>query len=201
MNAGALINRVRARKRTEEIERDLPFALMHLRTRLALGERFDSALLAASKSVKGALGSELEGIALEIKDRGASVEEAFLHSLERVPSLQFKRACSQLVSLHEQGFSHNELSSLKSLHREFLAWQRAKIKEFSGKMVVFSLMFVAFSTVMPALFLAFILIGSMFLELEISPSLALTIVIVFFPLADIAILLYIREKTPLFARS
>lgn len=201
MNPKKLLERAMARKKSERIERDLPFALMHLRTRLALGEQFENALKSVAESVKGELGRELKGIAIEISEKGASVEEAFLHVMQRIPSIQFKRACSQIVSLYEQGFSRNELRSLKSLHNELLSEQRAKLKDFSGKMVVYSLMFVAFSTVLPALFLAFILVGSLFLELNVSPTSAFLIVILLFPAIDFAVLLYIREKTPEFARA
>jgi hypothetical protein len=190
----------KARKKAQEIEKELPFALMHLRTRLALGEQFEEALAAVAGTARGALGREFREIGKEISMKGASTEEAFLHSMERVESLQYRRACSHLAGLYEQGFSGKGLRSLDALHREIVSAQRAKLKEFSGKMAVFSLLFVAFSTVLPALFLALILVGSMFLELEISPSSAFLLVIVLFPAIDIAILLFIREKTPAFAR-
>ena len=190
----------KARKKAQEIEKGLPFALMHLRTRLALGEQFEEALAAVAGIAKGALGREFREIGREIGMKGASAEEAFLHSMDRVNSLQYRRACSHLAGLYEQGFSGKELRSLDALQREIVSAQKSKLKEFSGKMAVFSLLFVAFSTVLPALFLALILVGSMFLELEISPSSAFLLVIVLFPAIDIAILLFIREKTPAFAR-
>lgn len=197
---GLLMERIKGKKRGEEIERDLPFALMHLYTRLALGEKLETALEKTAESIHSALGTEFKKIAREINKKGASVEEAFLHSIERNPFIQFRRASSQIVSLNEQGFTKQELASLKSLHKELLTEQRTKIKDFAGKMVVYSLLFVAFSTVLPALFLALILIGSMFLELSVSPTNAFLIVILFFPVVDLIILFYIREKTPLFAR-
>jgi len=197
---GKVWGAVLKKRENEEIEAELPFALMHLRTRLSLGEQFESALRAVAGSLHGSLGRELLRVSVEIEKNGASVSEAFLHAIERVSSLQFRRACSHLVGLYEQGFSKDTLNSIKSLHRDLLAEQRARLKDFSGKMVVYSLVFVAFSTVMPALFLAFILVGSMFLDLSISPASAFAVVILVFPCLDLAVLLYIREKTPLFAR-
>ncbi|MCX6802051.1 MAG: hypothetical protein NT067_02965 [Candidatus Diapherotrites archaeon] len=191
---------LKARKKAQDTEKELPFALMHLRTRLALGEQFEEALAATAATAKGALGREFAEIGKEISLKGASAEEAFLHSMDRVDSLQYRRACSHLAGLYEQGFSGKELRSLDALHREIVSVQRAKLKEFSGKMAVFSLLFVTFSTVLPALFLALILVGSMFLELDVSPSSAFLLVIVLFPAIDIAMLLFIREKTPAFAR-
>ncbi len=196
-----LVGRVMKKKENEEIEMELPFALMHLRTRLILGEQFESALEAVALSTPGSLGRELSMISMEIKRKGASVSQAFLHAIERVNSLEFRRACSHLAGLYEQGFSENSLGSLESLHRNLLSGQRVKLKDFSGKMVVYSLMFVAFSTVMPALFLAFILVGSMFLDLSFPPTTAFLVVMVVFPVMDLMVLLYIRERTPLFARA
>jgi len=197
---GFILKKIRGKKRREEVERDLPFALMHLRTRLILGQQLEEALGRVSDSVQGTLRMELKAVQFEIEKKGASPNTAFLHSVARVESLQFKRAASQLMGLYEQGFSKNSLESLKTLHRDLLANQRTQMKDFAGKMAVYSLMFVAFSTVLPSLFLATILIGSMILKLDISPFTAFLLVIVVFPLIDIMVLLYIREKTPLFAR-
>jgi len=201
MKIKKLIEKIKEKKRGEEIERDLPFAIVQLKTRMGLGEGFEESLEKTADSVKGALGAELKKMEREIRQKGASVGEALQHSIERVDSLSYQRTCSQLASLHEQGFSRRELSSLGSLHSELISEQKTKLKEFSGKMAVLSLLFVAFSTVLPALFLAFILVGSLFLELDIAPLTAFSIVILGFPAVDIAVLLFIRERTPCFARS
>jgi len=201
MNPQKLILRIKEKKRAEEIEKDLPFAIVQLKTRLGLSEEFEEALEKTADSVKGELGLELKKIGREIRQKGASTGEALRHSIERVSSISYRRTCSQLASLHEQGFTKRELSSLGSLHSELITEQKTKLKEFAGKMAVLSLLFVAFSTVLPALFLAFILVGSLFLELDITPLTAFAIVIVAFPIIDIAVLLFIRERTPCFARS
>jgi hypothetical protein len=61
-------------------------------------------------------------------------------------------------------------------------------------------LFIAVSAIVPALFQSFVIVGSMVLELDFTPLQVLLVTAVFFPLVDIAVLLYIRGKTPVFLR-
>jgi hypothetical protein len=52
----------------------------------------------------------------------------------------------------------------------------------------------------PALFQSFVIIGSMFLEMRFTALQVLLIVALGFPMIDLAILLFIKQKTPMFLR-
>ena len=65
-------------------------------------------------------------------------------------------------------------------------------------MVVFSLMFIAVSAIIPAFFLAFITIGSMFMELDFTPIQVIALTAIVFPAIDLSVLFLIKEKTPVF---
>jgi len=67
-------------------------------------------------------------------------------------------------------------------------------------MVVYSLMFIAVSAIIPALFQAFIIIGSSFMKLGIDSTQLLLINLAGFPLIDLGILLYIKSQTPAFLK-
>ncbi|MBS3059622.1 MAG: hypothetical protein J4224_04325 [Candidatus Diapherotrites archaeon] len=134
-----------------------------------------------------------------MKEKGASLQEAFIHASERNHSHMFRRALAHLTQVYEQG-NRIKGERLRSLAREELARQRAKSKEFSGKLVTYSLMFIALSAIIPALFQAFIVVGSTFMELTLSPLQVLLIPALVFPLIDLAVLQLIRSKTPEFLK-
>ena len=75
-----------------------------------------------------------------------------------------------------------------------------KGKEFSQKLVLFSLMFIVVSAVFPALFQSFVIVGSSFMQLDFLPVHVLLVIGVLFPLIDIAALFFIRSQTPHFLR-
>ena len=182
------------------VEKDLPFALLSMSVELNMNVPFEKAMQGIAKEKYGMASREFETACNEIKNRGASVQEALLHLSERIESLQVKRCVSQMVSIYEQGGRKNRGIPIKRLAKEMLAKQRAESKEFAGKLVVFSLMFIAVSAIVPALFQSFIIVGSMFLEMHFTAVQVLLIVAVGFPLLDLAILMYIKNKTPVFLR-
>ena len=67
-------------------------------------------------------------------------------------------------------------------------------------MVVYSLLFVAVSAIVPALFQSFVIVGSMVLTLSLTAQQIFLIIVVGFPALDLAALYYIKAKTPLFLR-
>jgi hypothetical protein len=58
------------------------------------------------------------------------------------------------------------------------------------------LLFISVAAIAPALFQAFIVIGSVFLEIGFSPWQAVIVSCLGFPLADLAIIALIKENTP-----
>ncbi len=95
-------------------------------------------------------------------------------------------------------FAGGSPDGLKRLTEELYLKQRIESKEFSSKMVVYSLIFIAISAIVPAMFQSFILIGSYFMKITLSSFQIFIIIIILFPLIDIIILFVINSKTPLF---
>ena len=81
-----------------------------------------------------------------------------------------------------------------------LSRQKSESKEFSGKIVMFSLVFIVLSAIIPALFQAFITVGSSFMEIPFEGFQVLIIVGVLFPLLDTLLLFYIKSSTPEFLK-
>ncbi|MBU1120616.1 type II secretion system F family protein [Candidatus Micrarchaeota archaeon] len=180
------------------IERDLPFALMAMAVELNLNIPFEKTIENTAGRQYGIISVEFSKVVREIKHYGSSLQEALFHLSERNDSLMLKRSMAQLVSIYEHGSKTERGTPIKRLAEELLSKQKAESKEFSGKLVVFSLVFIALSAILPALFQSFVSIGSMFLELEFTALQIIIIVTVFFPLIDAGILLFIKLKTPVF---
>ncbi|MAG21846.1 MAG: hypothetical protein CL943_00885 [Candidatus Diapherotrites archaeon] len=178
------------------VESQLPLALMNIAVEINLGLKFNE-ILGHVAEQNNEIGSEFRKVLREIKQQEASVQESLMHFGERIESLEVKRAIALFVSIYEQGHRAGG-ESLKMLSKEMLAKQRSQSKEFSGKLVVYSLLFVAISAVVPALFQSFVIVGSMILELTLTASQIFIIIVVVFPIVDLAALYYIRLKTPIF---
>ncbi|MEK6941590.1 MAG: type II secretion system F family protein, partial [archaeon] len=189
------------KRNAQIVEKELPFALMNLSIELSCENRFEKALKSVAEKNPNEVGKEL-GIALkEINGGGASVQQALLNICSRNDSEPLKRGIMRVITIYEQGGSRKAKGhAVRGIAREELAVQRAKSKEFSQKLVLFSMLFIVVSAVFPALFQAFVIVGSSFMQLDFLPVHMLLIVTVLFPLIDLAALFFIRSMTPHFLR-
>jgi len=187
-----------AKKRAyaKRVEMDLPFFLMRLATELRIGKSISKAIKDSCKE-EGFASKEFE-IILSDMNKGASFSDALEGLNQRIGSLAIRRVASNLSNLSAHGTK--DTLGIKKIAEDLLARQRIESKEFSGKMVVYSLVFIAVSAIVPAMFQSFTLIGSYFMSLSFSAQQALIISTVVFPAIDLAILALINSKTPLFLR-
>lgn len=180
----------------KKIESDLPLFLTKLASEINLKKSFNQAILSAAND-NGAVSSEFKLIVKDM-NKGASFQEALENMNQRIDSKHIKRACSNLSNLHNNG--KKDVSGIKKLAEELLLKQRIESKEFSGKMAVYALVFIAVSAIIPAMFMSFTLIGSYFMKLSFTPNQIFLISIILFPLMDGAVLFLINSKTPLFLK-
>jgi len=66
---------------------------------------------------------------------------------------------------------------------------------------MYSLVFIAVSAIVPAMFQSFILIGSYFMALSFTAEQVFIIIVVLFPIIDVGILMMINNKTPEFLKN
>jgi len=181
---------------SKKVEADLPFFLLKIVTEIKTGKGFLRALADSSKEDSFA-GKEFAKVASDMK-KGASLAEALASMNERLPNLNIRRANSNLANIYAHG--SNASDGLKKLAEELLLKQQIESKEFSGKMVVYALVFIAVSAIVPAMFLSFVLIGSYFMALSFTPIQVLLIGVGLFPAIDASVLMMINSKTPLFLK-
>lgn len=184
------------RKKARLVEKHLPFALLSLSAEVRYNSNFENALQNTAMQNYGLFSEGLENALREVQESGASVQEALMHFAESFESTQLKRALNQAVMAFEHGSRKNAAENLKKLSQELLARQRIESKEFNARLAVFSLMFISLSAVMPALFQAFIIVGSAFLDLDFTPLEVLLIGAVVFPAVNAGILFFVLESTP-----
>lgn len=194
-----LIEKWKQNKTNALFEKDFPFALMALSVELNLEIPFEKALEDIALQNYGLVSKELGIVCREIREGGSSVQESLLHLSERISSQNVKRAMVQLVNVYEHGAEEGG-AALQRLAGEFLAKQRSQAKEFSGKIVIYSLVFIAFSAIIPAFFQAFVLIGSQFLELSLTPFQVMAIIILGFPALNAGMLFYFSTQIPEFLK-
>jgi len=188
------LERYFAGRKAREIEAQLVFFLMALRLNLLSGLSLESSLKKVKSEVTGALAKELAKIEKEL-GKGKDIGEALLNSASRIESLEFKRALSHISEVARSGYSRKS-DTLKLLCDELIELRKTKMREFSSKLAVLSLMFIAASVIMPALWLAFVIMGSAFFALDISALQIWLSVTVIFPTIAVLLLLYIKEKFP-----
>ena len=179
------------KRRAAEIERDLPLFLRSAAVDLQFNTPFER-VLESGASGYGPLSAELRKVCAEIRV-GSSVQRALLNFAKRTNSLSVKRSVMQLVFSYEHGFASE---GLRKLADELIQSQRIKSREFAAKQAFFGLLFITLSTIVPALFSAFVIIGSAFLALSFSPADVFIAFLFVFPLLDSAVLFYLNESKP-----
>jgi len=183
----------RKRELAGAIERELPLSLRSIATLLSIGLAFEDALRQGCR--EPALAKEIRKALREV-ELGATVPEALESLAARYESKALEKAMAQLGSIYEK---RGDANALRKLSDEVAGEQRAAMQEYSGKLVVCSLVFIAVSAVLPALFQAYAIVGSTFMSSTITAEQALWIPVAAFPIVDVAVLAFIRLKRPFFA--
>ncbi len=181
------------RKYNNSLDRSMARALRTISTELKIGTPLHRSIQhAASQDNPG--GKELKKVNKDLK-KGSSFPEALAKMSRRNTSKFIKRTASQMTSIHSTDPEKGS-KALKKLAREQESILRNKMKEYNEKLLVYSLLFIAASAVIPAMFQALVIIGSNFLNLNISPTQALLIPAVGFPALNLLILGYTATKKP-----
>jgi len=180
-----------AKARAASIESDLPIAVRAMAIQLNMKMPFEAALQnTADANYK--CSNELKRVAKEVTS-GASIPEALYNMSERIESTIVKKIIVQLVRNYEEGTGGE---ALKKLADELISIQKIKFREFSAQLSFLGLLFIALACIAPTLFLAYGLVASMFLNVQISPGDVWLMFAAVFPAINIILILYIKLKTP-----
>ncbi|GEM_PF-4964429 len=181
-----LAEKIKRFKEEKALDSETASCLLLVHALLVSGESFERVL----ESVPGAAGERLKRAALRIR-KGEKAHESLAQEKNNSPSEYFSRACDELARTYYTGTSENLAALAKNISRE----RQNKVKEYNSKMIMYSLFFVVSAAVLPAMFESFLIIGSSFMDISISPEQAFLITVVGFPaLSAFSVLLAIIKR-------
>lgn len=184
----------RKKKTAKEIEKELSFALRSMGAELSINIPFEISLENISKLDYGLLSKEIKAVLRNVR-YGASLPESLYEFGSTVDSLFVKRAVSQLINGYQKG-GENFGNVLKKMADEYDLMIKNRIKEYNGKLVMYSLMFIATSVILPSLFQAVVTIGSAFLDISIDSTVFFIILLFVIPVINFLILVLVNFKKP-----
>lgn len=181
-----------------QIEKELPFFLIDLDMHLSIGEEFLSAIKKSSLNYK-----YLKDIIHELLNEynnGISIQKCIRDISENYNSKDFRRALKQILNIYESGKIFDEKGPLFELAEELISIQTTSTKLYSNKLVMVSLLFIGITAILPALLLVFVNIGSLILDLGITPNQVIILFVVIFPAIDLILIFIILNMMPGFMR-
>ena len=179
----------RASKDVERLEEDFPLLLRLCQVNLALLP-FEKALAAATDSLassKAAFRPLVRSIA-----SGKDVVSALTFFSHGTHSLALSRASLQLSFAYQSG----NADSLGSIATELQHLYRQRLRAFGAKVSFLSAWFVVLSTLAPALFFSYALIGSAVLSFSLSAQDILVAFLLVFPALLSALVVFVFATTP-----
>lgn len=183
------------KKYTRLVENSLAIFLTSLISELKSGNDLLNAIKKCSIEENSA--AKEYRLVISLVENGLSFKDALNEINQKFNSLNIKRTNSNLYNIYQHG---NDVLGLKKFSDELLLRQRIESKEFGGKLVIYALVFIALSAIVPAMFASFILIGSYFMQIQFSATQIFFILVIVFPSIDLFVLLSINSKIPLFLR-
>jgi len=132
----------------------------------------------------------LERISTRMK-KGEEARTAIKTETIHNPSKNFRRLCDELTRTYYTGITEN----LEAFAKTQAMKRKNQSKEYNNKVVMYSLFFVVTSAVLPTMFESFLIIGSTFMTINITPLQALLTTLIGFPLlSTIPIILMVIKR-------
>ncbi|MCK4319925.1 type II secretion system F family protein [Candidatus Micrarchaeota archaeon] len=177
-------------EKEKTMEAELPYFLKTLHMLLELRIPFPRTLGLISKE-EGMLPSLLKKAVREIK-KGMALDTSLLSMLKGIKSLQIKRAIAQVVTAYRYGREDN----IKRISEDLLNIRKYKLKEFASKQAMFGLLFIAISTLLPAIVLIFTTVGGIAFQMKFPPIAFIFLYFIGFPLISVILLLFMKSCEP-----
>ncbi len=184
-----------ARVRAERAEAEIPYVLRTLASEIEAGIPYVEALKDAARNGR-TMGAAIRE-ALFLYNKGIPLEEALGKVGSSFESETVQRAFTHMALLYQSG---KNADAVKRMADEIIAIHRAEAKRFSAELAMYTLIFIAVAALVPALFEMYVAIGSLFLNMKITPEQAFYIPAVIFPGISALTLGWIYLKLPSFLR-
>jgi flagellar protein FlaJ len=146
----------KAKARTTEVNKVIPYALRHMATQLSSGIGLPETMVSVSRAGYGALSEEF-GRALNDMNAGMSMEDALSAMDARVNSEPLRRATRQIQRTLRTG---GDLSKTLHLLADDSSFEmRMKLRDYVNSLNMFTILYMFMSAVIPAMLMVVIMIA------------------------------------------
>lgn len=150
--------KIKAKRRSRKLERDLPYALRHMLIEVRSGISLYEAMVSVSEDY-GEASKEFNRIVKDING-GKPQVEALEDSIVRNPSTQYRRAMWQMINALKSGtdISH----TLDSLVESMVKQQKLQVKRYGKELNPYVLVYLMIAVIVPSLGVTFMIVLSTF---------------------------------------
>ncbi len=178
-------------KKTKRIESELPSTIAMVSAMLDSGISLTEVIKHVSQS-KTEIGRIFKSVIREI-DSGVPVPLALEDTKKIENSENFSKFINRLIMMYRFGGSTGPLDSLAN---KVIEERKIEMKRHSSKTMMYSMVLIVVSSIVPAMFLAYLVVGSAFMRVDFSEIDALLIPVVVFPSIDAIIVAMMQIKRP-----
>lgn len=184
--------KIRIKKRTRGIEKNLPFALRTLLVQMRSGlTLYDSMQVVADKRY-GELGKEFRN-SIEKIATGSMEDEVLEEMSNNTSSLYFKRSVWQLLNGLKTGVDVSSI--MKELVQSITKQQEISIRKYGSDLRILSLMYMMIGVILPSLGITFIIIIGSFPQVPIG-QMTYWLLLIAIIIAQFLFLGIIKSKRP-----
>lgn len=182
---------IKAKKRTRQLEKELPYALRHVLIEVHAGIPLYQAMVSVSEGY-GEASEEFEKIVKEING-GVPQIKAMENAIVRNPSMQFRRSLWQMINALKSGA--DLAASLEALVDSIVQKQILDVRKYGKELNPYTMMYMLVAVILPSLGVTFLMILSSFTDISVSDFMFYGILIglVFF---QVMFLNFVKSKRP-----
>jgi flagellar protein FlaJ len=150
--------KIRAKKISRELDKNLPYALRHMLIEVRSGISLYEAMVSVSEDY-GEASEEFDRIVRDING-GKPQVKALEDSIVRNPSTQYRRAMWQMINALKSGTDIS--STLETLVDSMVKQQKIKVKRYGEELNPYILMYLMIAVIVPSLGVTFMIVLSTF---------------------------------------
>ncbi len=150
--------KIKAKRRSRELEKDLPYALRHMLIEVRSGISLYEAMVSVSEDY-GEASKEFNLIVKDING-GKPQIQALEDSIVRNPSQQYRRAMWQMINALKSGTDIS--NTLESLVDSMVKQQKLDVKRYGKELNPYVLVYLMVAVIVPSLGVTFLIVLSTF---------------------------------------
>lgn len=150
--------KIKSKRRSRELEKDLPYALRHMLIEVRSGISLYEAMVSVSEDY-GEASEEFNMIVKDING-GKPQIEALEDSIVRNPSTQYRRAMWQMINALKSGTDIS--NTLESLVDSMVKQQKLEVKRYGKELNPYVLVYLMIAVIVPSLGVTFLIVLSTF---------------------------------------